>query len=282
MTQAEFRQAVHKTLAYAGVFEYPLTVQELYERLVVPHPISFSVFQKKLQDLQGVYVTKKYYYLSGDHSFIRSRVQREKWSRHLWKEVERLKKILQRIPTIEAAYITGSLAVNNVSSAQDDIDVLIITKPSTLWLTRLVVIVWTGVLGKYRLHGATGGGWCFNLWLTPQSLTVEKKRRTLYTAYEIMQAKQIIGEHNWLLMSNGWVHKFLPNVVIPSLRPHSSMLKNVASLTAFLDWVCYGAQYLYMLPRKTIEKVDRQAAFFHPRDTKGMIMKKYQKRLERI
>lgn len=282
MTQAEFRQAVHKTLAYAGVFEYPLTARELYERLVTSRPISFPVFQKKLQTLQDVCETKKFYHFSGERSFIRSRMRREKWSKHLWKEVEHLKRILQRIPTIEAAYITGSLAVNNVASAQDDIDVLIITKPSTLWLTRLVVIVWTGVLGKYRLHGATGGGWCFNLWLTSPSLTVERKRRTLYTAYEIMQAKQIIGKDQLLLMSNRWIHTFLPNVLIPSSNPQFTVLENVSPLTAFLDWVCYGAQYLYMLPRKTIEKVDRQSAFFHPRDTKGIIMKKYQKRLEQL
>ncbi|MEK7127252.1 MAG: nucleotidyltransferase domain-containing protein, partial [Patescibacteria group bacterium] len=56
-------------------------------------------------------------------------------------KLELAKKIISKLKNIsfvEAIFVTGSVAANNATE-KADIDLMVITKPNTLWLTRLLI-----------------------------------------------------------------------------------------------------------------------------------------------
>lgn len=284
MKKTREHTAVLKTLIYSSVFSYPLTKSELSSRLISSKPIAIS--ERTLQEListNQISQRGKYYVLPGDEKFADLRRQRHEWSDTLWREVPYLLKVLAYIPFIEAVYITGALAVDNVSFAEDDIDLCIVTQSNRLWITRAIVIIFTSVIGKYRLHNYAGkGGWCFNLWLTTDALTIPEEKRTLYTAYEVVQAKSMYGQKDLLLQANPWVTEFLANTKLSEKVTRKTRQSSVFSpLFSFINTVFYHLQLLYMTKRKTIESVSKEYAYFHPRDTNSLVKNSFSKRLKK-
>jgi len=274
-----FSQAVISTLAYSSVFDAPLSVSTLYERMIASDTSSgsFSQFKEKITRLPEVVCKDDMVFLKGDDHLLEVRKARREWSAQKGVEVTRIVHILKKIPTITAVYITGALAVENVSSVHDDIDVLVVTKSQTLWFTRILVILMTSVIGKYRLHDTDGqNSWCFNLWLDQDHLQLPQKDRSLYTAYEVVQAKLVVGDSNILLDENRWVKEYLPNITLPKESQLKPTTQRVS--IAFLNKGAYYIQSRYMKKRKTREKVALGYAFFHPRDTQEVVMKKWQEK----
>ncbi len=130
-------------------------------------------------------------------------------------------RLLSYLPTISTIAITGSLAVNN-SKPKDDIDLMIITRSDTLWLTRLLVVPLVGLLFKRRLpkyqisnnKSQIADAVCLNLWLDESALAVPASKRNLYTAHEVLQALAIYdrdGTYFRFIKANSWTKKYLAN-----------------------------------------------------------------------
>lgn len=262
------------------MFQFPLRLDEIFSRQVKINGMSFTRqhIVRAVKKAREIKEKDGFFYLHQNFSsqIVTQRKQREYWSSIKWRtEVQLLKKILENIPTIQEAYITGSLAVQNVHSLHDDIDVLIVARQNTLWLTRMLVIFFTAIIGKYRLHDTEGrNSWCFNLWLEPSSLTLPKGRRNLYTAYEIFQAKQIVGYNNSLLSRNVWITNFL--TVDSSIFSRSEVEhKNTSFLITIINKLCYQFQFLYMATRRTSETVSLDRAFFHPQNAQVFVRKQF-------
>lgn len=199
-------------------------------------------------------------------------------------ELRHLVRCLAWLPGIQEIYLTGALAVANSPSVDDDIDVCLVTYPKRLWLTRLCVITLTTVMRKYRLHDARGErSWCFNLWLDSDHLGLTEAQHSLYSAYELLQAKLLYGSRHSLLAANPWVSKHLIHPPKVKGKIKKSQSAGVFSLIGdILDFWCYRVQYRYMARRITVEKVARGVAFFHPRPTNSLVAKKYRKILTQL
>lgn len=293
------RLSIQSTLAYSSIFEYPLSVPELYSRLIGKFPqISLSQFSKEVSATLGIEKSKDWLYLSAYLDHIKTRQKRQYFSTIKKREAQTILSVLENIPTITSAYITGSLAMDNVSSMADDIDILIVTVPGTLWLTRLIVVLWTSLIGKYRLHDTNGEwGWCFNLWLDQNHLQMQESSRSVYSAYEVIQAKQLLGTQNELLAHNQWVNEYINYSENGKTTKHyETRRKEIGEVISYqllgirifapivwvLEKLSYLLQRLYMQPKKTKERVGAGFAFFHPRETKKLIMKKWQERLREM
>jgi predicted nucleotidyltransferase len=275
------------TLAYSSLFHHPLTLDELSQRLIgVSHVDKKNVLQT-LQKISQVIEQSHRFTVKGSEGDFQIRKKQEYLSRLKQSEVQSLVQLLRKFPSISSVYITGSLAMQNIQSINDDIDILIVTKPNQLWLVRLLVVITTRLLGKYRLHGTKGEyGWCFNLWLDQKHLVLPKEQRSVYTAYEIIQSVQVLGTQNELLSENEWVNEYINySDIFDQRKNYEARTKdqeNVRDVLTFLDWVSWQLQWVYMKPKKTIERVGRGFAFFHPRNTKRIIVEKWQQRLEEI
>ena len=179
---------------------------------------------------------------------------REKYSQELFNQASKTASFLQRIPTIEGIFLTGSAATKNATK-NADADLMITTAPNTLWLTRIMVYALLKLLKQFK------NPICPNIFLDTNHLEIKEKN--LFTAHEVLQVKCLYDKANiskkWLT-ANQWAKEYLP---IPF------------ELLAFI------VQYLYQKPRQTGEKLGWGYAFFHPNDLSKKILNKFERRLVR-
>lgn len=276
-TRQSVKQAVIQTLAYASVFDFPLLEEEVYRWLIANHPISRSRLSQVLRSSSEFVEVDGFFMLVSMERLAQLRMQRSRWARTLRQEIPRIVQQMSSIPSVTHIYITGSLSMNNPRSNNDDIDILIVTASQTLWLTRLVVIIKSLMVGKYRSHNNHQDGWCFNMWLTHNSLSLPTSKQSLYTAHEVVQAELVFGSENVLLAANPWVVSYLPHIRLPIVS--DSAVCSVSALSVVFNRMAYIVQRLYMLPRQTIERVGVEFAFFHPRKTGNHVLQTYHARL---
>lgn len=180
--------AVLRTVAYASIFNYHLSFEELYRYLISPEPVS----QTKL---------KPY--------FITKPQPVNHFSQLKWPIAQRAVKLLSFIPWINLVAATGALAMNNCQK-DDDIDLMIITAANRLWLTRLLSLL---LLFPFLRRGQKiNNRFCLNLWFDETALTI--KQRNLFVAHEICQAKPLYnrgGTYQRFIRANLWTKQYLAN-----------------------------------------------------------------------
>ena len=277
--------AILKTLKYSDHFGFPLTPEEIHLRFVgespCARPLIVRTIRQMIQD-KLVQQTRDYYHLAGHQSLVARRLAHQKSSAPQLTRAKALAVKLGRVPGVLAIYLTGSLAMSN-SDKNADIDFMVITQNSRLWTTRFLLTLYTEFLGLRRRprDPHTAGKACLNLYLSPHSYLLPPNRRSLYTAYELIQAVPLYDPsdtHSRLLASNPWIHDFLPNVPIPRTVPkrnswlqakkgspagEGTVLNGILNLIEFL---VYRLQLAYMRPRLTREYISPDSAFFHPRN----------------
>ena len=216
----------------------------------------------------------------------KSRFQREKYSKHKLIIAKRVAKLLSKIPTVKFVGITGALAMNNAGK-NSDIDLMIITKSNTLWLTRLcvycILITTSYILRKPRIKNERDA-LCLNMWLDENDLIWDKADRNLYTAHEIAQIVPLVNKnktHEKFLWQNKWVLDFWPNAVEISSKQYavSSMRQGILHSTFYIlqttfEHIAYFIQYQYMKSKISREVVTPTRAIFHPNDWGKMVIDK--------
>ncbi len=179
--------------------------------------------------------------------------------------------------------LSGARAMNNASLA-DDIDLMIIAAENRLWLTRLLV---SFLLFPWLRRGQKiSRRLCLNLWLDESALVI--KTQNLYTAHEICQLKPLYNRdatYQKFINDNLWVKNYLANWIPEqghSLTGDPAEKRSVLeaklrgrTLLDFLDFLSFKLQYAYMKPKMTRERIGRHYAFFHPRPTGEIVLKKY-------
>lgn len=300
----KFKKAILSTLAYADIFNYPLTLKEInhwliqqskgfrnHQRPASPNrgesaasakdgsePIEFLIKKNLIQK------TKSYYHLKGRKSIVSLRQKRHQASLLKFKKAKKIAKLLSFITCIKLIAVTGALAMNN-SDESDDIDLMIITKTNCLWGTRLLV---NSLLDLFRLRRRPGqesakDKFCVNLLLDESALFIHPSGRNLYTAHEVTQIKPLYTKDNTyekFITANSWVNNFLPHAtanVNEILPPALTVTKET-----FFENLAYRLQHLYMSKKLTREKVSLHYAFFHPRPTGQIVLKKHKNRLKSL
>ena len=163
LEQEGLKRSIIKTLTYADVFDYPLTLHEIHRYLVEEHATVEQVHEGlSAGDFVSQNIVEKsiYYALPGRDQIIETRLNRSKIAFGLWPAAIKYGAMMARLPFVRMVAVTGSLAVDNEST--NDIDYLIVTKPGRLWLCRAMVILvvrWARLQGvEVCLIAAAGGG----------------------------------------------------------------------------------------------------------------------------
>lgn len=273
-------------LVYSDIFDFPLKREEA------------SLWQLNLQnqrlnrDKNGyerfLETDGEYFYLKRRKGIVELRKKREIISRDKFKRAEKVRDALEKVPTVRGVFLTGSLAVSNAPSAAD-IDLMVITAPGVMWLSRLVVVSYLKLRGIYRgKKGDQVDKICTNIWLDEDHLKI--KQKNLYTAHEILQVKVLFdrgGVYGTWLRENKWTGRYLPKAYqyqISNINPSTSLrardqkykpkVKKLGWLWPVEEMV-YRVQFWYMKPKVTNEKVSRGQAFFHPRDLSEEVIQKF-------
>jgi len=260
-----YRDAVAQTQAYSAFFSFPLRPEETHRWLISDKKISITTLKPYLSNLSPKNEKKRL-------QLTQNTLTKEKIALNFVN-------LVHFLPGIEMIALTGSVAVGNTHTG-DDIDLLIVTTPHTLWLVRPFLLL----LLTCKFHRRHPGdnprqiqnSFCPNLWLDTQSLTIPKAKQNLYTAHEVLQIKPLFdrgGVYSRFLRANRWTGHFLANAyfelstkAVSSPRPRSS-----SSLLAPLNLFSFLLQYLYMLPKKTTETVTLHSAFFHKNNLSSVI-----------
>lgn len=282
--QNNLAASIIHTLSYAALFEYPLTLSEIHQYLIQKKSSLFAI-GKEISNIPTIEKSGEYYFFKKKSLLVEKREMRQMISQGHLKEAFVAVGILSYIPTIEAVALSGSLAMNN-SDVNSDIDLFIITKPHTLWVTRLITTLLLDIAGKRRKKGMDEnmmGMVCTNYWIDRSRMKISNKN--LYTAHEIAQMKVLINKSDcWseFLSKNKWVGAYLPNTDIPQFDMQKKEFKSFFSWCIFgvlgiLNFGAFIIQYAYMKRSQTQEKVTLFEAKFHPRDNTNPVLNAYKK-----
>lgn len=196
-------RAVLYTLAYADIFDYPLTLPEIHRYLTgLRAPV--EAVNDVLERDRFLVRIGDYFTLPGREEIVSIRIQRERRSRKLMPRAIQYGRILGVLPYIRMVALTGSLAALNVSRIVD-FDYMLVTASGRLWTARAFALAFNRLT---RLQGYT---LCPNLIISESAL--EWPQHDLYSARELCQMMLITGKevYSRLMQANPWVESFLPN-----------------------------------------------------------------------
>jgi len=208
--------AIFRTVLYADVFDYPLTLDEIHRYLIgesLPLESIHSSLVSSSWLSQRINRVNGYYVASGRAALAETRHHRSAHAKNLWRDALWYGRMIAYCPFVRMVAVTGALAMDNVQP-NDDIDYLIVTAPRRVWLTRACAIV------IVRLARIAGVNLCPNYVLSESALT--QARLDLYVAHEMAQMIPIAGYDMYRRMRavNVWVEKFLPNArSLPRANP---------------------------------------------------------------
>lgn len=295
----EIERAIIKTLVYSDIFNYPLSKEELWKFLIGKKTDKKNFIKLKLlKSLPRIVCLKKnLYYLYGRKKTIDIRNAREKESRKKIYIARKVIKKLSFVPTIQFIGISGALSLKN-SGKKDDIDLFIIASRGSLWLTRLIMIIFLLLMGMYRRRNQSkvSDKICLNMLIDDSVLSFPKVRQNLYTAHEIVQMMPVFDRndtYNKFRSENKWVEKFLPNAIDTRILRHKDIKRKDKKslsipisqyLNIFLgpfERLAKIIQLWFIKKHITTETVNDNFLAFHPLDYKKSILKEYNKRLIR-
>lgn len=238
VSSANLLHSTYQTLAYADLFDYPLTAQEVYRYLTLANT-SFEEVALVLADETHFSNVENYYTVRGREEIVETRKQRGEVARRLLPKAARYGQIIASLPFVRMVAITGSLAMSNTDEGKD-IDYMVVTAPGHLWTCRALCLLLA------RFAKLEGIDLCPNYLVTTNALEVEE--HSLYVAHELAQMIPLSGMEIYDEMKrlNGWMTDYLPNSLMAPEMPlglklvekHSGIQKVLESLfrLPFAKW----------------------------------------------
>ena len=298
---APLESLVLATVAYTHQFHYPLSAQEVKQRLLSSGALKTLGF--KSVTTASIYTTAKitqvldrlvrrkkllkhgdWYSLNTPEAASDYKLRRQRARQHYKRRSQfaNLVQVLSQVPWVWGVALTGSSAMAN-APANADIDVLIVTAPQRLWLTRAVVLFlswWHRQRGK--------NGWCFNLWLEPSELALAPEKQGVYEAYELWQCKWLLDRASWhqaWFAQNHWFAGFLPAAaaegqakLVSSAKPNR-FLNSLELWGSWLNHALYWLETHYRLWRYAEPVPPITQAFFHTPGVRSRIYQNWQRTL---
>jgi len=270
------------TVAYADVFDSPLTRQELHEWMLFSSSATVRV---------GTITQKSgFLFLKGRSKLLDVRKERQGWQEEKSAIARRAARWLAVIPTVQLVGVTGGLSMNNAKQ-EDDIDLFLVAAAGTIWITRLLVALCIDILGLRRKPLATNvtNKVCLNMFVTPRGLSVPAGQRDCFSAHEVLQMKPIWeqkGMYRKFLDANDWSREFLPHAWEARLGERVQRVSQTPVIVVWLfrifEFPAKLIQLAYMQSRRSSEVVTDSVLRFHPKDARVWVKRKFAARLAHL
>lgn len=210
------QRSILETVVYFDLFDYPLTLVELYRYLWRP-PASVSITDveeavaglPQLRNYEGVIVlrdretlgeVREERYLESENKFRKRRC-------YLW--------LLSCLPGVEAIWIVNSMAYHNVRP-ESDIDLLIVARPGKIWSTRFFTTAVAKLLRLRPTPTQRKDALCLSFYLTSATLNLSvlaSPEHERYESYWLAQIMPVYDPKNLLARcwdENEWARRNLP------------------------------------------------------------------------
>jgi hypothetical protein len=220
-------RAILHTLAYADVFDYPLTACEVH-RYLTGVQASLEEVERALTDTNLFARVGEYFTLRGREGIVQLREQRGEIASRLWRKALRYGRLIASLPFVRMAAVTGSLAMDN-AEAGNDVDYLLVTQPGRLWTVRALTLALARLVRPERVR------LCPNYLLTTNAL--ELGDHSIYVAHELVQMIPLSGMEVYAQMRrlNAWTDDYLPNA--QGAPEPIRLVKISARWQRFLEWI---------------------------------------------
>ena len=227
--------AILRTLLYADVFSYPMTLEEIHFYLIHDEASSLEALRQRLQQsqfLDGILLQDgPYIALQGKEEAILTRQYRSNIAQKLMPLAQQYGMWLAQIPFVRMVALTGALAMRNPAHAHDDFDYMLVTQPGRVWLSRLIAVLFV------RMARLRGIELCPNYVVATDQLLQD--RQDLFIAHEVRQMIPIYGEavYQDFQQQNHWAACFMVNAQPRNMAEQSGKVSWAKSLA---EWALRG------------------------------------------
>lgn len=206
------------TIQYYDIFDYPLTIDEIYYLQSSKNVISKDDIAKhinKLLEENIIETANGLYYLTGRQSLINTRKRKEQNAQQKWVFVSKHINNFLKIPFIRGVFASGSLSMYYMSE-DSDLDIFLICKHRRIFTARFFTFIYFKLYKKIWLHeGEKKTKFCLNHWISDKNLTMQQQDH-IYEARLYSQFYPIYGLSVYydFINKNKWINKYIP------LYPH--------------------------------------------------------------
>lgn len=203
----------------AHYFDSAFTVEQTYRFLKIK--MSREDFDAALGELHksgAVSLANDVLFARNLESLYQSKIA---WSRQLFDDNRRQLRWLTRMPGVAFCGLTGANAFESCRE-KDDIDIFVVTSKRRLWLSYVLLVVFSKVMGKRGLF-------CINYLVDETRLHIPQ--HDYYTAIQILQMIPLIDStlSEQIIAENQWIFDFLPNAAPSVIRDDFYLLRSARS-----------------------------------------------------
>lgn len=227
--QNNLEKSILSAIAYFDIFDYPLTVTEIWKWLYFPvdNPSvegsrpSLSEIWKILEDSQLIKSLvdnrRGFYFLKNRGELVATRQARYVLAEEKTKKAKRAAKFIKLMPGVKMIALCNSLAWANARE-ESDIDFFIVTARNKIWTARFWTAGFLQLFGLRPSEGKTKNKICLSFFVDEDSLDLESLvlgQPDIYLIYWIAELAPLYdrsGLYQKFWRSNAWVKNFLPNV----------------------------------------------------------------------
>jgi hypothetical protein len=253
--------AIARSVIYASLFDYPLTLDQLHQTLIESEQTAAEVLAvyEGSEMLQAVVDYRDgFFFPGGRDDLIAERRRREARSRAFLERHRRLLRLLCALPFTRLVALSGSVAHLNLEE-HGDLDLFIVTRGRRVWTVTVAVLLLAKLLRQRRTV-------CANFVLADSHLRLGLEQQDVFTASQVIHLKPLIGADvlDEFTAANPFVTRFYPNGIN---RPRRTAPIAVRSRELA---VAKGALELVLeLPAPLIERACRRLYAWHLRRRAG-------------
>jgi hypothetical protein len=240
--------AIARSVLYASLFDYPLTLAQLRQTLIetAMTPTQILLTYRRSEALRTAVGDRDGFFFPADRAdLIDERRRREARSRRFLRRHRRLLAVICALPFVRMVALSGSVAHLNLDG-DGDLDLFIVTRGRHVWSITVAVVVIAKLLRRRRTV-------CANFVISDERLRLEQ--HDLFTASQVVHLKPVIGRDVFLqfIASNPFIHEHYPNFH-PSDPPlvHLPARRTIEGTKRVFEW-------LLAVPSAAVEALTRRA-----------------------
>lgn len=249
--------AIIRSVLYASLFEYPLTLEQLHESMLsvplTPKQI-LAIYDGNASLRSIVEHLDGFFFPAGRFDLVAERRRREARGRAFLAHHRRLLRLVSSLPFTRMVALSGSIAHLNLEDG-GDLDLFVVTRGPRVWMVTVAMIVLTRLLGARRVV-------CANFVMSDAHLSLEQQ--DLFTANQILHLKPLVGAEvlEGFVAANPFVRRFYPNRRPASLefllpdraagaaaRAKTVVEALLRPLTPAMEWCCRQAYAAHLRRR---------------------------------
>jgi len=258
-----------KTLIRFDIFKHPLSSYEIHKFLGV----SFVYFEVllALDELlldNKIFFSNGFYCLPESVEIIPERFKRLNYFNLKIKKALRFTHLISFFPFVKGVFVSNIIGDHNLRK-ESDIDFLIISAPSQIWLTRFFCTFWAKILGLRPNNKTKENKICLSFYISSDNLNLEKylyNENDFYFVYWLVGLEPIFfrsGAYQDFWQNNLWVKKYLPNFCLPLFDREANNIKKKNNFSKF-SFVIYlnnilKKYQLKIMPKKLKEQYGRSS-----------------------